>query len=183
MTDQRSRGAASEVAEMARRLAEVQAEFDAADQDDLRAGGMDRAPFRVVVATDWASATVPYTVLRAFADLIPVDAPVTLVFAVPHDVTEVDLAALTTIYEGLGLEDTAPLGLESFDEVAGKSAYAVIVPPADPDALAVEVAACITTIAQLALLVRDPDRLAAEPEPFDIDNPALRARLAGFAAV
>lgn len=183
MTD-RSRGAASEVEEMARRLAEVQAEFDAAPAHPAEYAVPvtlpERRPFRVIVATDWSSATVPYAVLRAYAQLIPVEAPVTLVFAVPHEVTETDLTALTAIYEGLGLSDTAPLGLESFDEAATTSAHAVIVPPTDPDALAVEIAECITTLATLAILVRDPDRLAAEPEPVDADNPALRARLEAF---
>ena len=138
------------------------------------------SPFRVVVATDWSSATVPLAILKAFADIIPEDAPVHLIFAVPHEVTEEDAACATVLLEGIGSERTAPISVESFDEAAQDSCYAAVVPAGDHDALVMELAAAITTMHHLATLVTNQERLEQEPAPLPGPNEGLRRRLCSF---
>ncbi len=137
--------------------------------------------FRVVVATDWSSASVPFAVLRGYSQIIPADAPVDLVFAVPHEVTQADLAAVTTLCEELG-EDAqiAGLGLEHFPGAAGHHAYAAVIPNGDPGAVVMELAAFFSRLHELALLVSDPGRLAAQPVPEDGYNAGLDRRLTAY---
>lgn len=139
--------------------------------------------FRVVVATDWSSATIPMAVLRAYAEIIPTTAPVDLVFAVDHDPSEEDAACVKVLLEGIQDVDTAGLTVESFAEVARKSCYAAVVPNGDANALIMELSRAIVTLHHLADVVRDERRLGKEPTPVDGPNAGLQRRLAAFREV
>lgn len=162
--------------------ADILATLKTLDEPVEASASTDRR-FRVVVATDWSSAAVPFAVLQAFSQIIPVDAPVDLVFAVPHEAAESDLAALASIYEGLS-EGTRVAGLllESFSDAVEKHAYAVVVPSQDPDITVMELTHFLVTLHQLAVVVSDPEKLAKEPAPIDRQNAGLARRFAAFEA-
>lgn len=173
-------GAASQVDEIAALIAELDADLATEAVDTP---GVKSSPprFRLVVATDWSSAVVPLAVLRGYAHMLQPGAPTQLVFAVPHDPSEADLAAVRVLFEGLGdVNDTADLTIESFDEAANHSCYAAIVPQGDADALVMELTQFFVTMHQLAYLVTDSERLAVEPHPSDGPNVGLRRRLAEY---
>lgn len=138
--------------------------------------------FRIVVATDWSSATVPLAVLRGYAAMFNADAPVELVFAVPHEPTQNDLEAVKVLFEGLEeVENTAALQIEAFSEVTSKACYAAIVPSADPEALIMELSVFFTQMHHLADLARDQAKLREEPAPSAGFNTGLSRRLTEFA--
>lgn len=138
--------------------------------------------FRMVVATDWSSATVPLAVLRAYSTMFNSDAPVELVFAVPQEPTQNDLGAVKVLFEGLeGVENTAALQIEAFSEVTSNACYAAIVPSGDPEALIMELSVFFTQMHHLADLVRDQEKLREEPTPVAGFNTGLSHRLAEFA--
>lgn len=166
----------STLADLAKHIKELSADVDVA--------GLARKRFRFVLATDWSSATLPLTVLKAYAQMFPTDAPVDLVFAVPEEPTQADLLAVQTIFEGLGEgADTSGLLLESFSEASQKACYGAVIPTGDQEALMVELGAALTAMHHLSLTVRDADKLAEEPQPVDGFNAGLAARLTGFCSV
>ncbi|MCB1301266.1 MAG: hypothetical protein M9891_00435 [Austwickia sp.] len=139
--------------------------------------------FRVLVATDWSSATVPLAILRAYAQMIPADAPVDLVFAVPRDVTDEDGECARVLLESLGDVETAGVTIESFAEAQRMSCYAAVVPQGNGDAVITEVATTLATLHHLADMVRDPERLGQEPAPSGGPNDGLSRRLAAYREV
>lgn len=139
--------------------------------------------FRLVVATDWSSATLPLAVLQAYAGMFSPEAPTELVFAVPHEPSASDLGAVQVLFEGLeGIENTAPLQIEEFGEASSKPCYAAIVPSGDADALFMELAVFFTQMHRVAEVVADKDKLAQEPAPQQGHNAALARRLETFHA-
>lgn len=147
------------------------------------ASSSSREPFRLVCATDWSSATVPFTLLTAYADILPPSAPTQLVFALPRNVVDDDALCLAVLREGMEMgRPIPPVSIESFDEVANRSCYAAVIPTGDPDELLTEMAAMIVTMHQLARTVSDPGRLAAEPVPTVGPNAPLGRRLTAFAS-
>ncbi len=139
--------------------------------------------YRVVVATDWTAATVPFLVLRAFTRILPPHAPVDLVFAVPHIPTRRDLAAAALLRDSLepGTRH-AGITIESFEDACGKHACASVVPTGDPDILLRDVVTAITVLHDLARLTGDRPASGAGPVPADGPNPRLRRRLDAFLA-
>lgn len=134
--------------------------------DSLEPGeSTEVAPFRVVVATDFASesfsaTTAPATMLRAFAQMFESGAPVNLVFAVGHEAGDGDvlgaqrlLGALTTT------RALAGVAIESFEEAVRLPAYAAVVPTGDPYALVDDLTAAITAMHLLAETFANPGRL------------------------
>lgn len=176
------KGAATEVNEIMAQIAAIDAEFAATAQAQPVIGS-EAHLFRVLVATDWSSATLPLAVLKAYAEMLPVDAPTSLVFAVPHEPNSSDLEAVRVLVEeGLGQgADTAALALESFSEAAAKSCYAAIIPNGNSDALLMELSQFLVTLHHLASLASDPRRLAEEPAAVDGPNFGLARRLDAFA--
>ncbi len=144
---------------------------------------LTRPHFRVLVATDWSSATVPLALLRAFAEIIPADAPVDLVFAVPHEPTQADVTCVEALLEGLDAQARpGRLLVESFAEAADKSCYGAIVPSGSADFMITEVAAAVVALHQLATLVTHSRALADSPGPVDGPNAGLRRRFDAFHA-
>ncbi|WP_116115112.1 hypothetical protein [Austwickia chelonae] len=138
-------------------------------------------PLRLVVATDWSSATLPFAVLRGYREMIPTDAPVELVFAVANDPTDVDSSAVTAIIGAMGGQtEMAGLRVESFAEVSSKACFGAIVPDGDPEALLVELGHFMTVLHHLSVIVRDPELLSQQQVPFDGPNLGLAARLTRF---
>lgn len=181
MSQSEHKGAAAQVNEIMAQLAALDAEFEASDSSQMVPS---QPVFRVLVATDWSSATVPLAALRVYAELFALNAPTALVFAVPHEPTQADLDAVTVLVrDGLGPDvDTAGLAVESFAEASVKSSYAAIVPNGDGDALLMELTQFLINLHTLSNLVRDPARLAEEPSPIDSPNFGLARRFEAFEA-
>lgn len=138
--------------------------------------------FRVVVATDWNTATVPFLLLQAFARIVPPEAPVDLVFAVPHQPTERDLAAAKLLRDSLAPGTRhAGIIIESFDIACERHACASVVPMGDADLLMRDVVTAVTVMHDLAELSGDLERLDAQPAPADGENKRLRRRFDAYA--
>ncbi len=172
-------GAASQVDQIAALIAKL--DSDLAAQATGESGAAAPPVFRFVVATDWSSPAVPFAALRGYCTMLAPGAPAELVFAVPHDPGESDLAAVRALFEGIDeVTDSADLRIESFGEAAGKPCYAAIIPNGDHGAALMELTQFFVALHQIALLVRDPGRLAAEPVPQLRENSALKRRFAGY---
>lgn len=140
--------------------------------------------FRLLVATDWSSATVPLAVLKAYHEMIPADAPVDLVFSLPHQPGAADVDCLEVLLNGVGAEgDSAGLLLESHDESAAKSCFGAVIPNGNRDAVTMQLVQLLTAMHHLADLVRSAERLAKEPAPVDGFNAGLQGRLSSYAEV
>lgn len=140
--------------------------------------------FRVVVATDWCAATVPFLLLQAFARIIPADAPVDLVFAVPREPTRRDLAAAKLLRQSLGPGARhAGITIESFDDAVMRHSCASVVPMGDHDLLMRDMVTAVTVLHELAATCADLDILAAHPAPADGPNNRLRRRLDAYVAI
>lgn len=140
--------------------------------------------FRVVVATDWNTATVPFLLLQAFARIVPAGAPVDLVFAVPDQPGERDLAAAKLLRDSLAPGTRhAGISIESFDTACELHACASVVPMGDPDLLMRDVVTAITVMHDLAELSLDLERLDAQPAPADGPNNRLRRRFDAYLGV
>lgn len=149
----------------------------ALDLAELSALLQDSSPARIVVATDWTHAAVPFVVLQAWAKALPADAAAELVFTVPHDPGDEDLAAVQVLLEEIEAEhDLAPVTVESFRETVGQPFDLSVVPLGDSDVVLVEVAAAITRMYEVAGGDVDySDRNMG-------DLPALARRLSNFVA-
>lgn len=146
----------------------------------------ERVPrrFRVVVATDWAAATVPFLMLQAYARIIPADAPVDLVFAVPTAPTPRDLAAARLLRQSLAPGARhAGVTIESFDDVVMRHACASVIPMGDAALLMRDVVTAVTVLHELAATCADLDALEAHPAPADGPNNRLRRRLDAYVAI
>ncbi|MDO5698882.1 MAG: hypothetical protein Q4G51_13015 [Dermatophilus congolensis] len=140
--------------------------------------------FRIVVATDWAAATVPFLLLQAFARIVPSEAPVDLVFAVPGTPGERDLAAAKLLRDSLSPGTRhAGIIIESFETACERHACASVVPMGDSDLLLRDVVAAVTVMHDLAELSLDLERLDAQPAPADGPNARLRRRFDSYLAV
>ncbi len=133
--------------------------------------------YRVVVATDWTNVTLPVTVTRAFAAIIPPAAPVTLVFSVP---TAPDLDDAVKL--DLLLSEAAPKGgvraaLESFADTGARPALIAFVPGGDPHVLLSELGRGLTSLHHLADHLRTPGAVASSPPPRQGQMPGLAERL------
>ncbi|WP_341747075.1 hypothetical protein [Dermatophilus congolensis] len=75
--------------------------------------------YRIVVATDWHAATVPYLILHAFTRIVPPQAPIDLVFTLPHTPTRRDHTAARLLLQSLAPNTPhAGILIESFDTTA-----------------------------------------------------------------
>lgn len=131
-------------------------------------GGADRVvvpPFRVVVATDFASesfsaTTVPVAVLRAFAQMFGEGEPVNLVFAVAHEAGETDvLGAQSLLGQLTTTRALAGVAIESFAEAELLPAYVAVVPTGDPHLLVDELTSALMGMHLLAETIANPGRL------------------------
>lgn len=89
----------------------------------------ESATIRFIVATNWAEAAVPLTLLRAFVNIVPPGVDAQLVFAVPHDPTEADAECVRVLLQGIGVDDIpGNLDLASFDQVVNAPFDCAVVP-------------------------------------------------------
>lgn len=140
---------------------------------------------RMIVVTDWSKGAAPLTALRAFRTLVPSSAPVQLVFAVPHEPTEVDAACINVLTEELGMPGRLEgLEVESFDEVLEQPYDSALVPTADPEDNFVQLGGFILRMRDLMRIQESArggaGRGGVTTNPGSLD--ALRERLAAFAA-
>ncbi len=136
---------------------------------------------RVVVATDWQSATVPLAAMRAFAAIVPSGAPIDLVLSVPHEPGENDRECVGVLVEAV--EPAGALGglsVESFAETAGQPCFAALIPNGDADQVITEVASFVVTLHRLAEMVELPNWREMLPAPTTGHNAGLARRLSGF---
>ncbi|MBO3152404.1 hypothetical protein GZ204_08050, partial [Dermatophilus congolensis] len=112
--------------------------------------------YRIVVATDWHAATVPYLILHAFTRIVPPQAPIDLVFTLPHTPTRRDHTAARLLLQSLAPNTPhAGILIESFDTTATKHAIASIIPTGDPELLLRDLALAITACHELTLTCTD----------------------------
>lgn len=163
-----------DIAALARRIDASAAETNADAQAPARA--------RLVVATDWSRGAMPLTALRAFRTLVPSQAPIELVFAVPHAPTPADAACIQILAEEVG-GDLGLSGLDvlGFDEVSQQPYDSALVPVADPEE---NLAALGSFVLRMADLARTHARSDAFALSGATANPgsreALRSRLDAF---
>lgn len=123
----------------------------ALDLAELSALLQDSSPTRIVVATDWSQAAVPFVVLQAWARALPPDAAAELVFTVPHEPGEQDLATIQVILEEIQVErDLAPITVESFRETVGQPFDLSVVPLGSEQVVLIEVADAIARMYEVA---------------------------------
>ena len=147
----------------------------ALDLAELSALLRDSSPARIVVATDWTHAAVPFVVLQAWAKALPADAAAELVFTVPHDPGDEDLAAVQVLLEEIEAEhDLAPVSVESFRETVGQPFDLSVVPLGSADVVLIEVSEAISRMYAIACGGGDD----AERNAGDIT--ALARRLSNF---
>ncbi len=141
--------------------------------------GATHSSARVVVATDWSSATIPLAVLRGFAAIIPAAAPVDLVFAVPHTPSTTDVECVHALLEGLDSEtEMAGVLVESFDEVSAKPCRAAVIPTGDEDAVVMQLTDTLIELHKLvALAITGSDETL---EPHRVSRSDFFPRLDGF---
>ena len=147
----------------------------ALDLAELSALLQESSPSRLVVATDWSQAAVPFAILQAWARALPSDAPAELVFTVPHEPSEEDLAAVQVLLEEIEAEhDLAPVSVESFRETVGQPFDLSVVPLGSADVVLIEVSEAISRMYAIACGGGDD----AERNAGDIT--ALALRLSNF---
>lgn len=147
----------------------------ALDLAELSALLQESSPSRLVVATDWSQAAVPFAILQAWARALPSDAPAELVFTVPHEPSEEDLAAVQVLLEEIEAEhDLAPVSVESFRETVGQPFDLSVVPLGSADVVLIEVSEAISRMYAIACGGGDD----AERNAGDIT--ALARRLSNF---
>ena len=147
----------------------------ALDLAELSALLQESSPSRIVVATDWSQAAVPFAILQAWARALPSDAPAELVFTVPHEPSEEDLAAVQVLLEEIEAEhDLAPVSVESFRETVGQPFDLSVVPLGSADVVLIEVSEAISRMYAIACGGGDD----AERNAGDIT--ALARRLSNF---
>lgn len=143
-----------------------------------------QAPVRLLVATDWADAAAPLTVLKAFRVIVPASMPVQLAFAVPHEPTEADAERVGIIAAGAGgSEDLRGLEILSFEEAASGPYDAAVVPTGNAAELITQVGGMITRMYDLTRRLEDPHRAVAiddDPTLNAGDQATLRHRLDAF---
>lgn len=97
-------------------------------------GGAETAYARLIVATDWAKGAMPLTALRAFRTLVPTNAPIQLVFAVPHKPSEIDAACIEVLVDEVGgAAGLTNLDVASFDAAVAQRYDTALVPTEDPE--------------------------------------------------
>lgn len=143
--------------------------------------GPARTQVRLIVATDWADAAVPLTLLKAFRAIVTPDLAIQLAFAVPHEPTESDAACVHALVDGVDHEGvTEPLaGLEivSFREATDQPYDSAVVPNGNAAELIVQVGGLIVRMHDL---VRRQERSLADETINRGDAAALATRLAAF---
>lgn len=149
--------------------------------DSASTRGPAPAPLRLIVATDWADAAVPLTLLKAFRAIITPDLAVQLAFAVPHEPTESDAACVHALVDGVDNDGvTDPLsGLEivSFREATEQPYDSAVVPNGDLAELIVQVGGLIVRMHDL---VRRQERGGVDDTLNRGSATALTVRLAAF---
>lgn len=147
----------------------------ALDLAELSALLQESSPSRIVVATDWSQAAVPFAILQAWARALPSDAPAELVFTVPHEPSEEDLATVQVLLEEIEtVHDLAPVSVESFRETVGQPFDLSVVPLGSADVVLIEVSEAISRMYAIACGGGDD----AERNAGDIT--ALARRLSNF---
>lgn len=100
---------------------------------------------RFIVATTWAEAAVPLTLLQAFVDIVPNGVDAQLVFAVPHEPTKADAECVRILLQGIGADDVPTnLDLASFDQVVNAPFDCAVVPDGDTASTVQQVGGVIT---------------------------------------
>ena len=139
------------------------------------------SPARLVVATDWADAAVPLTLLRAFRAIVTPNSGIQLAFAVPHEPTESDAACVHALVEGVDQEGVSnPLaGLEvvSFAEAGGQPYDSAVVPTGSTAELIAQVGGLIVRMHDL---VRRTERGGPDTTINRGDAATLKTRMAAF---
>lgn len=143
-------------------------------------------PARLIVATDWSQGAMPLTALRAFRTLVPSNAPIHLIFAVPHEPTPADAACVEILADevggGVGL---ANLDVQSFEEVLEQPYDSALVPVKDPEANLVQLGGFILRMRDL-MRSYEASRGGAAGTGAVTRNPgdhdALKQRLADYTA-
>ena len=147
----------------------------ALDLAELSALLQESSPSRIVVATDWSQAAVPFAILQAWARALPSDAPAELVFTVPHEPSEEDLATVQVLLEEIEtVHDLAPVSVESFRETVGQPFDLSVVPLGSAGVVLIEVSEAISRMYAIACGGGDD----AERNSGDIT--ALARRLSNF---
>lgn len=143
--------------------------------------GAPGAPARLVVATDWADAAVPLTLLRAFRAIVTPDSAIQLAFAVPHEPTASDAACVHALVEGVDqvgvTEPLAGLEILSFAEAAAQPYDSAVVPTGSAPELIAQVGGLIVRMHDL---VRRQDRQGTDDTINRGDAGALKTRMAAF---
>lgn len=121
--------------------------------------------YRVVLATDWSNVTLPVTVLRAYATIVPPDAPVTLVVTLPHDPSVRDTARLDLLLTEVAAGAGVRVVLESFQQTRVRPALIAFVPGGDEHVLISELGRGLTALHHLSVHVRTPGAVHASPPP------------------
>lgn len=132
---------------------------------------------RFIVATSWEDAAVPLTILRAFISIFPNRVPAQLVFAVPHEPTQDDVACLRVLLEGLDEEEFAgDLAIWSFAEASANPYDSAVVADGDSGSLVQQVGGMIVRMHDI--LRRHEVSGSSIANPGDLGS--LRQRLAHF---
>lgn len=155
------------------------AEIDALMAElDEEGGAGSRTPSRIVVATDWESAALPLTVLKAFVGIVPPGGRVELVFAVPDEPTENDATCVAVLAQGASLaEIPEAVQLRSFESVVQEPFDCAVVPTGSTEELLAEVGGVITRMHDL---VRS-EGYSSDDTVNPGNRDALSRRLAAFA--
>ncbi|MBO3143424.1 histidine kinase [Dermatophilus congolensis] len=129
---------------------------------------------RLIVATDWSRASIPLTILRAYA-AIAMGGEIDLVFAVPYQPTEADVSCIGVLAEGVGMESIPEtVQLSSFDEVLTREYDTAVVPNGDSDQELAQVGGMVTRM----YILSSAGGKESVVNPGDLE--ALRLRLSEF---
>lgn len=132
---------------------------------DRESGSETRAETsRIVVATDWSSAAVSLTILRAYRDIVPPGAPITLVFAVPHEPGPRDAECVQVLLDGVGRPgDLSGLDIASFEDASGAAYDTAVVPDGDHESTLAQVGGAITRMHDLVRRLEATSNAATNP--------------------
>lgn len=140
---------------------------------------------RLLVATDWTSAAVPLTLLKAFRAIVPKDSPVQLAFAVPHEPTSADAVCVSVLADGAGDKgNIAGLEVLSFEQAAVEPYDAAVVPNGQDDELITQVGGLVVRMHDLMRRFETSGQGSATSDPTMNagDSASLHRRLAQFTA-
>ncbi len=159
------------------------------DLTDLlqRLGALDEpaaapAPVRFIVATDWARAAAPLTILKAYSAMVPPSADVQLAFAVAGEPSASDAECVAVLAEGAGC-DLRGLEVLSFAQAVEEPYDSAVVPGNDDDVLIAQVGGLIVRMHDVVRRLQEVELGGGRPSGLNVgDREVLRRRLAAFPA-